>query len=77
MKQKQITAENANDGQLRLLYETAFPKEEQIPWDDLVRLIGEMNLDFESGFSRMLMIRFDVEHLTGKKAIELVRQRNI
>ena len=25
-----------------MLYETAFPKEEQIPWDDLVRLIGEM-----------------------------------
>ena len=26
----------------------------------------------ESGFSRMLMIRFDIEHLTGKEAIELV-----
>ena len=27
--------------------------------------------------ARMLMIRFDIEHLTGKEAIELVRQRNI
>ena len=52
MIQIQITTENArsacplgsskNDGQLKMLYETAFPTEEQIPWDDLVRLIGEM-----------------------------------
>ena len=27
----------------------------------------------ESGLSRMLMIRFDIEHLTGKEAIELVK----
>ena len=30
--------------------------------------------EIESGFSRMLMIRFDIEHLTGKEAIELVKQ---
>ena len=33
--------------------------------------------ELESGFSRMLMIRFDIEHLTGKEAIELMKQRNI
>jgi len=32
--------------------------------------------EIESGFSRMLMIRFDIKHLTGKEAIELVKQRN-
>ena len=32
--------------------------------------------EIESGFSRMLMIRFDIEHLTGKEAIELVGMRN-
>ncbi len=31
--------------------------------------------ELESGFSRMLMIRLDIEHLTGKEAIELTRQR--
>ena len=31
--------------------------------------------EIESGLSRMLMIRFDIEHLTGKEAIELVKQR--
>lgn len=30
--------------------------------------------EIESGLSRMLMIRFDIEHLTGKEAIELVKQ---
>ena len=30
--------------------------------------------EIESGLSRMLMIRFDIEHLTGKEAIELVNR---
>ena len=29
--------------------------------------------EIESGLSRMLAIRFDIEHLTGKEAIELVK----
>ena len=29
--------------------------------------------EIEHGLSRMLMIRFDIEHLTGKEAIELAR----
>ena len=33
--------------------------------------------EIEGGFSRILMIRFDIEHLTGKEAIELMKQRNI
>ena len=28
----------------------------------------------ENGLSRMLMIRLDIEHLTGKEAIELVKR---
>lgn len=31
--------------------------------------------ELEHGLSRMLMIRFDIEHLTGKEAIELMKQR--
>ena len=46
MKTKQITTANTNDKQLKLLYETAFPENEQIPWNDLTRLIDEMHLDF-------------------------------
>ena len=29
--------------------------------------------ELEQGLSRMMMIRFDIEHLTGKEAIELMR----
>ena len=32
--------------------------------------------ELENGLSRMLMIRFDIEHLTGKEAIELVKHKN-
>ena len=31
--------------------------------------------EIEHGLSRMLMIRFDIEHLTGKEAIELVKKK--
>ena len=31
--------------------------------------------EIEHGLARMLAIRLDIEHLTGKEAIELVRQR--
>lgn len=54
-------------------------------WKQLVYLVNRYNpnheealqKDVESGLSRMLMIRFDIEHLTGKEAIELVKQRSI
>ena len=45
MTETRITAANA-DRQLRQLYETAFPREEQIPWGDLMRLTDAMSLDF-------------------------------
>ena len=31
--------------------------------------------EIKKAFSRMVIIRLDIEHLTGKEAIELVRQR--
>lgn len=31
--------------------------------------------ELEKGLSRMMMIRFDIEHLTGKQAIELVKRK--
>ena len=40
-----MTAANA-DEKLKQLYETAFPEDEQIPRGDLLRLVGEMPLDF-------------------------------
>lgn len=51
----------------------------------VARLIGNhynpnddesLQKEIENGLARMLAIRFDIEHLTGKEAIELVRMRN-
>ena len=39
-------SEAAADPALRALYESAFPDEERIPWGDLLRLVGEMPLEF-------------------------------
>ena len=33
--------------------------------------------EIERGLSRMLAIRFDMEHLTGIEAIELAKQRSV
>ena len=50
---------------------------------EIVRMLGNrynpnqddaLQKEIESGLSRLLAIRFDVEHLTGKEAIELVKQ---
>lgn len=46
MTTRKITAADARNEQLKNLYQTAFPEEEQIPWDDLMRLVDEMSLDF-------------------------------
>jgi GNAT superfamily N-acetyltransferase len=56
---KQITAANA-DAQIRQLYESAFPEEEQIPWDDLMRLIGEMHLDFAAYYAGDTFVGFTI-----------------
>ena len=40
------SAEATLDPALRELYESAFPDEERIPWDDLLRLVREMPLEF-------------------------------
>ncbi|MBR1594749.1 MAG: NimIJ family nitroimidazole resistance protein [Alloprevotella sp.] len=50
----------------------------------IARLLGErynprdeesLRKELEKGFARMLTIRFDIEYLTGKEAVELVRSR--
>lgn len=50
---------------------------------EIVRMLGNrynpnqddaLQKEIESGLSRLLAIRLDIEHLTGKEAIELVKQ---
>ena len=51
---------------------------------ETARLLGDrynpnqeeaLQKELEHGFARMLMIRLDIEHLTGKQAIELVKHK--
>ena len=53
---------------------------------ETARLLGDrynpnqeeaLQKELEKGQARMVMIRFDIEHLTGKEAIELVNQHGI
>ena len=53
---------------------------------ETARLLGDrynpnqeeaLQQELEKGLSRMFMIRFDIEHLTGKEAIELMKQHGI
>ena len=59
MTEIQITAANA-DEQLKQLYQTAFPEGEQIPWDNLLRLVGEMSLDFTAYYDGEKFIGFTI-----------------
>jgi GNAT superfamily N-acetyltransferase len=59
MNEKKITAVNA-DEKIKQLYETAFPKDEQIPWKDLMCLVEEMSLDFTAYYDGEDFIGFTV-----------------
>ena len=45
---------------IKKLYETAFPEDEQIQWDDLMRLVGEMPLDFTAYYDGQVFIGFTI-----------------
>ena len=59
MTEKKITAANI-DEMIKELYETAFPKDEQIPWDDLLRLVQEMPLYFIAYYNEEEFIGFTI-----------------
>ena len=45
-KTVQINSSNANDEALKELYESSFPKEERIPYEEVVKYLDIMNIDF-------------------------------
>lgn len=42
----EIDSNNADNEELRRLYGTAFPVEEQIPYDDLIYLLDKLDIDY-------------------------------
>lgn len=59
MTTKQLTPDT-QDEQIKHLYETAFPENEQIPWKDLVGLISTMKLDFTAYYQDENLIGFTI-----------------
>lgn len=55
MRSVQLNSAAANED-VRRLYETAFPKEEQIPWADLMRLMKTMSLDFTIYYEEEILV---------------------
>jgi GNAT superfamily N-acetyltransferase len=54
----QINSSNADDAELRRLYETAFPVQEQIPYDDLIHLLEVMNIDYTAYYEGQMLVGF-------------------
>lgn len=59
LKDFQLDPAAANED-VRRLYETAFPKEEQIPWKDLMRLMKTMSLDFTVYYEDENLVGFTI-----------------
>ena len=59
-KTRQITSNEVDNVELRRLYQTAFPKDELIPWVDLMRLVEEMHLDFTAYYEDDTLIGFTI-----------------
>lgn len=52
----QIRCGNADDIALRQLYETAFPVEEQIPYNDLIYLLGKLEIDYTAYYDSEMLV---------------------
>ena len=57
---KKMTSITALDEQIRGLYKTAFPKEEQIPYPDLMMLMDKMQLDFTAYYEDGEFVGFTI-----------------
>ena len=60
MTAQKLSSETAHDEQVRALYETAFPVEEQIPYEDLMLLMDKMPLDFTAYYDDGEFIGFTI-----------------
>jgi len=51
-----INSSNADNEELRELYGTAFPVEEQIPYDDLIYLLGVLSIDYTAYYDNEILV---------------------
>lgn len=60
MIEKKITPSDVGNSQLSALYRTAFPVDEQIPWQELMPLIDRMPLDFTAYMEGDALVGFTI-----------------
>ena len=58
LRRVEIDGRNADDVQLRRLYETAFPEGEQIPYDELILLLDLMDIDYTAYYEEEMLVGF-------------------
>ena len=56
LRKIQIDSGNVNNQELRQLYGTAFPVEEQIPYDDLIYLMGQLDIDYMAYYEGEMLV---------------------
>ena len=56
LRRVDINSGNARDKALRELYETAFPVQEQIPYDDLIYLLDAMDIDYSAYYDGNMLV---------------------
>ena len=54
----EINSSNADNKELRQLYETAFPADEQIPYDELIQLLDTMDIDYTAYYEGEMLVGF-------------------
>lgn len=54
----EINSSNADNKELRQLYETAFPADEQIPYDELIQLLDAMDIDYTAYYEGKMLVGF-------------------
>jgi GNAT superfamily N-acetyltransferase len=53
---RQINSGNADNEELRRRYETAFPEQEQIPYEDLIELLDKMDIDYTAYYDDDMLV---------------------
>ena len=56
LRSVEIHSGNADDRALRELYQTAFPAEEQIPYDELIHLLDVMDIDYRAYYDGDMLV---------------------
>ncbi len=51
-----INSGNADNEELRRLYETAFPEQEQIPYEELIELLEKMDIDYTAYYDDDVLV---------------------